>query len=221
MTGFTINQVRISDQVYEYLRGEITTGRLVPGERLDLDQLVEQLKVSKMPIKEALGRLATEGLVDIQSRRGTYVGRVDARDLEETFEVRRVLEMLAGELAVKRVGEDDLVRLRDLIVRMEESSEVAAHVELNFQFHGLIVELSDNRKLIEMYERLSVPIQVAGIHYRSEGWLDRLAQEQVEHRAIVDALEGRDEEAAIRSISAHIKRGRRSLLEDVERSKEG
>lgn len=221
MTGFTINQVRISDQVYEYLRGEITTGRLVPGERLDLDQLVEQLKVSKMPIKEALGRLATEGLVDIQSRRGTYVGRVDARDLEETFEVRRVLEMLAGELAVKRVGEDDLVRLRDLIVRMEESSEVAAHVELNFQFHGLIVELSDNRKLIEMYERLSVPIQVAGIHYRSEGWLDRLAQEQLEHRAIVDALEGRDEEAAIRSISAHIKRGRRSLLEDVERSKEG
>jgi DNA-binding GntR family transcriptional regulator len=72
MTGFTINQLRISDQVYEYLRGEITMGRLVPGERLDLDQLVEQLKVSKMPIKEALGRLATEGLVDIQSRRGTF-----------------------------------------------------------------------------------------------------------------------------------------------------
>ena len=220
MTGFTINQVRISDQVYEYLRGEITTGRLVPGERLDLDQLVEQLKVSKMPIKEALGRLATEGLVDIQSRRGTYVGRVDARDLEETFEVRRVLEMLAGELAVKRVGEDDLVRLRDLIVRMEEASEVAVHVELNFQFHGLIVELSDNRKLIEMYERLSVPIQVAGIHYRSEGWLERLAQEQQEHRAIVDALASRDAEEVARAISAHIGRGGRSLLEDVEKSKE-
>ncbi|NDD65902.1 MAG: GntR family transcriptional regulator [Acidobacteria bacterium] len=220
MTGFTINQVRISDQVYEYLRGEITTGRLVPGERLDLDQLVERLKVSKMPIKEALGRLATEGLVDIQSRRGTYVGRVDARDLEETFAVRRVLEMLAGELAVGRIGESDLARLRKLIVRMEESSEVAAHVELNFQFHGLIVELSDNRKLIEMYERLSVPIQVAGIHYRSEGWLERLAQEQQEHRAIVDALASRDAEEVARAISAHIGRGGRSLLEDVEKSKE-
>jgi len=220
MTGFTINQVRISDQVYEYLRGEITTGRLVPGERLDLDQLVERLKISKMPIKEALGRLATEGLVDIQSRRGTYVGRVDARDLEETFAVRRVLEMLAGELAVGRIGESDLARLRKLIVRMEESSEVAAHVELNFQFHGLIVELSDNRKLIEMYERLSVPIQVAGIHYRSEGWLERLAQEQQEHRAIVDALASRDAEEVARAISAHIGRGGRSLLEDVEKSKE-
>ncbi len=221
MTGFSINQLRISDQVYEYLRGEITMGRLVPGERLDLDQLVERLKVSKMPIKEALGRLATEGLVDIQSRRGTYVGRVDVRDLQETFEVRRVLEMLAGELAVARVGEAELARLRELIVRMEESSEVAPHVELNFQFHGLIVELSGNRKLIEMYERLSVPIQVAGIHYRSEGWLERLVQEQLEHRAIVDALESRDGEAVTRAIGAHIRRGGSSLLDDVERSTEG
>ncbi|MFM8394033.1 MAG: FCD domain-containing protein, partial [Acidobacteriota bacterium] len=92
--------------------------------------------------------------------------------------------------------------------------------ELNFQFHGLIVELSDNRKLIEMYERLSVPIQVAGIHYRSEGWLERLAQEQQEHRAIVDALASRDAEEVARAISAHIGRGGRSLLEDVEKSKE-
>ncbi len=215
---FTINQTKISDQVYEYLRGEITTGRLVPGERLDLDGLVEQLKVSKMPIKEAIGRLAAEGLVDIQSRRGTYVGRVDARDLAETFEVRRALEMLAGELAVRRVSESELERLRGLIERMEASSDVASHVELNFQFHGLIVELSDNRKLIEMYDRLSVPIQVAGIHYRSEGWLERLEQEQREHRAIVDALERRDREAVAGAISAHIRRGGASLLDDVERS---
>jgi GntR family transcriptional regulator, rspAB operon transcriptional repressor len=215
---FTINQTKISDQVYEYLRGEITTGRLVPGERLDLDGLVEQLKVSKMPIKEAIGRLAAEGLVDIQSRRGTYVGRVDARDLAETFEVRRALEMLAGELAVRRVSESELERLRGLIERMEASSDVASHVELNFQFHGLIVELSDNRKLIEMYDRLSVPIQVAGIHYRSEGWLERLEQEQREHRAIVDALERRDRESVAGAISAHIRRGGASLLDDVERS---
>ncbi|MFZ4795461.1 MAG: GntR family transcriptional regulator [Blastocatellia bacterium] len=218
---FTINQTKISDQVYEYLRGEIISGRLAPGERLDLDRIVEQLKVSKMPIKEALGRLAGEGLVEIQSRRGTYVGRVDGRDLAETFEVRRALEMLAGELAVRRVSGRDLESLRGLIGRMEASTEVASHVELNFQFHGLIVELSDNRKLIEMYERLSVPIQVAGIHYRTEGWLERLVQEQKEHRAIVEALEGGDAEAVARAISAHIRRGGASLLGDVERSTAG
>lgn len=216
--AFIINQTKISEQVYEYLYGEITSGRLAPGQRLDLEELVESLKISKMPIKEAIGRLAAEGLLDIQSRRGTYVGRVDARDLAETFEVRRVLEMLAGELAARRVNKADINQLRKLIAQMESSQEVGAHLELNFQFHGLIVQLSDNRKLIEMYHRLRVPIQVAAIHYRSEDWMSRVAQEQKEHRAIVKALEQKDAEAVSRAISHHINRGSSSLLEDVERS---
>jgi GntR family transcriptional regulator, rspAB operon transcriptional repressor len=200
------------------LHGEITAGRLAPGQRLDLEELVGRLKISKMPIKEAIGRLASEGLLDIQARRGTYVGRVEARDLAETFEVRRALEMLAGELAAQRATKAEISKLRQLITQMEASQEVGEHLNLNFQFHGLIVELSDNRKLIEVYHRLRVPIQVAGIHYRSEDWVHRITQEQKEHRAIVRALEQKDAEAVSRAISHHIKRGSTSLLEDVERS---
>ena len=162
--------------------------------------------------------MASEGLLDIQARRGTYVGRVDARDLAETFEVRRALEMLAGELAAQRATKADINQLRQLITQMEASHDVGQHLGLNFQFHGLIVELSTNRKLIEMYHRLRVPIQVAGIHYRSEDWVTRVVQEQKEHRAIVRALEQKDAEAVSRAISQHIKRGSTSLLEDVERS---
>lgn len=216
--AFIINQTKISEQVYDYLHGEIVSGRLAPGQRLDLDELVERLKISKMPIKEAIGRLAAEGLLDIQARRGTYVGRVDARDLAETFEVRCALEMLAGELAAARATKADLNQLRQLITQMESSQDVGQHLELNFQFHGLIVQLSDNRKLIELYHRLRVPIQVAAIHYRSEDWMARVAQEQKEHRAIVRALEQKDAEAVSRAISNHIKRGSASLLEDVGRS---
>lgn len=216
--AFIINQTKISEQVYDYLHGEIVSGRLAPGQRLDLDELVERLKISKMPIKEAIGRLAAEGLLDIQARRGTYVGRVDARDLAETFEVRCALEMLAGELAAARATKADLNQLRQLITQMESSQDVGQHLELNFQFHGLIVQLSDNRKLIELYHRLRVPIQVAAIHYRSEDWMARVAQEQKEHRTIVRALEQKDAEAVSRAISNHIKRGSASLLEDVGRS---
>jgi DNA-binding GntR family transcriptional regulator len=215
---FVVNRATLSDQIYDYLRGEILTGRFAPGHRLDLGELVERLKVSKMPLKEAIGRLATEGLLDVQAQRGTFVSRVDPRDLAETFEVRRALEMLAGELAASRVKKTDIERLRALIAKMEKSDEVGQHLALNFEFHGLIVELSDNRKLIETYHRLRVPIQVAGIHYRSENWIERIAQEQREHRSIVRALEQRDAEAVSRAISEHIKRGGASLLEDVERS---
>jgi DNA-binding GntR family transcriptional regulator len=215
---FTVNRATLSDQIYDYLRGEILTGRLVPGERLDLGELVERLKVSKMPVKEAIGRLATEGLLDVQAQRGTFISRVDPRELNETFEVRRALEMLAGELACARVKKTDIERLRGLIADMEQSTEVARHLELNFKFHSLIVELADNRKLAETYHRLRVPIQVAGIHYRSENWTERIAQEQKEHRAIVRALEQKDPEAVARAIGDHIKRGGASLLADVERS---
>lgn len=215
---FVINRTTLSEQIYDYLRAEILTGRFAPGERLDLGELVGRLKVSKMPVKEAVGRLAAEGLLEVQAQRGTFVSRVDPRELAETFEVRRALEMLAGELAAGRVRKADLDKLRALVAEMEQSTDVGRHLELNFQFHSLIVELSGNRKLIETYHRLRVPIQVAGIHYRSENWVKRLAQEQREHRAIVRALEQRDAEAVARAISAHIKRGGSSLLEDVERS---
>ncbi|MDX2030511.1 MAG: GntR family transcriptional regulator [Blastocatellia bacterium] len=216
--AFVVNRATLSDQIYEYLRGEILTGRFAPGERLDLGELVERLKVSKMPVKEAIGRLASEGLLDVQAQRGTFVSLVEPRELAETFEVRRALEMLAGELACRRVRKAEIEKLRGLIAQMEKSTDVAQHLELNFKFHGLIVELSDNRKLAETYHRLRVPIQVAGIHYRSENWVERVVQEQREHRAIVRALEQGDAEAVVKAIGEHIKRGGASLLEDVERS---
>jgi GntR family transcriptional regulator, rspAB operon transcriptional repressor len=220
VSEFVVNRATLSEQIYEYLRNEILTGKLVPGERLDLGELVERLKVSKMPVKEAIGRLASEGLLDVQAQRGTFVSRVEPRELAETFDVRRALEMLAGELACANVQKTDIENLRDLIDQMERSTEVAQHLNLNFQFHSLIVELADNRKLSETYHRLRVPIQVAGIHFRSASWTQRVAQEQKEHRAIVRALEQKDAEAVSRAIREHIKRGGASLMEDVTRSVE-
>jgi GntR family transcriptional regulator, rspAB operon transcriptional repressor len=218
---FIINKARISDQVYDYLRGEILTGRFAPGQRLNLEELVERLKISKMPVKEAIGRLAVDGLLDVQAQRGTFVSRIDPRELQETFAVRCALEVLAGELAVEHIKKSDLEKLNKLIAEMEQSTsqtDVGRHLELNFQFHGLLVELSDNRKLIEMYHRLRTPIQIAGIHYRSETWVERVAQEQKEHRAIVRALQQKDAEAVTRAIREHLKRGGTSLLDDVKRS---
>ncbi len=222
VTDFVVTRATLSDQIYAHLRSEILTGRFAPGERLDLGELVERLKVSKMPVKEAIGRLATEGLLEVQAQRGTFISRVDPRELAETFDVRRALEMLAGELACTRIKKSDTEQLRRLIAEMEQSigqsGEVSHHLELNFKFHSLIVELADNRKLAETYHRLRVPIQVAGIHYRSENWTARIAQEQKEHRAIVRALEQKDAEAVTRAMGDHIKRGGASLLADVTRS---
>ena len=215
-----INQSRISDQVYSYLHSEIVEGRLLPGQRISPDELAEKLKISKMPIKEAIERLAGEGLLDVQSRRGTFVSSLGSAELAETFEVRCALEVLAGRLAVRHLTKADIKRLRQLIAAMEKSTaktDVRLHLEQNAEFHTLILTSSGNRKLIETWRRLRTPIHVAGIHSRTDDWIDRVAREQREHRAIVRALEQRDPAAVEQAITRHIMRASGSLVEDVER----
>lgn len=215
-----INQARISDQVYDYLRGEIVAGRLAPGERVSPEELAGQLKVSKMPIKEAIERLASEGLFEIQARRGTYVSRLNAEELAETFEVRCALEVLAGRKAAERITKADIERLHELIAAMERSTgkqDVRKHLDQNAAFHELILRLSGNRKLLETWQRLRTPIHVAGIHHRTDDWTSRVAQEQREHRAIVRALERRDPDAVQQAITQHILRAGRTLSKDIEK----
>jgi DNA-binding GntR family transcriptional regulator len=96
--------------------------------------------------------------------------------------------------------------------------DVHRHLEMNFEFHELIIRLSGNQKLLAVYRQLRTPIHIAGVHYRSENWLARVEQEQREHRAIVRALERRDAEAIKRAITAHLTRAQDSLVSDVERS---
>jgi DNA-binding GntR family transcriptional regulator len=215
-----INATRISDQVYQYLRNEIVEGRLTPGQRIGPDEFAERLNISKMPVKEAIERLVGEGLLEVQSRRGTFVARLDPVELAETFEVRCALEVLAGKLAVRHVTKADIERLRQLIAAMEQSNaktDVRLHLEQNAEFHELIVKRSGNRKLFETWRRLRTPIHVAGIHSRTDDWIDRVAREQREHRAIVRALEQHDPTAVEQAITNHVMRARGSLVEDVAR----
>ncbi|MEP7343204.1 MAG: GntR family transcriptional regulator [Acidobacteriota bacterium] len=215
-----INQSRISDQVYDYLRGEIVSGRLAPGERISPEELAGRLKISKMPIKEAIERLASDGLFEIQARRGTYVSRLNPIELAETFEVRCALEVLAGRKAVAHITKADIERLQELIAAMEQSTgkdDVRKHLDQNAQFHELILKLSGNRKLLETWHRLRTPIHVAGIHHRTDNWTARVAQEQREHRAIARALERRDPDAVEQAITQHILRAGSTLSQDIEK----
>lgn len=214
-----INATRISDQVYQYLRNEIIEGRLLPGQRISPEEFADKLKISKMPIKEAIERLVGDGLLEVQARRGTFVTRLDPVDLAETFEVRCALEILAGKLAVQHITKADTEHLRQLIAAMEKSTaktDIRLHLEQNAEFHELIVKRSGNRKLFETWRRLRTPIHVAGIHARTDDWIDRIAREQREHRAIVRALEQRDPAAVEQTFTTHIMRASGSLVEDVK-----
>ncbi|MDR7544893.1 MAG: GntR family transcriptional regulator [Armatimonadota bacterium] len=209
---------RLTDAAYRTLKAQILSQAFAPGQRLHLDDLAARLGMSRTPVKDALNALATEGLVDIVPRRGTFVASLSAETIAEVFELRRALELLAAELLVARVTDHQIVELRGLLAALDESAEgdVDEHMRRNMAFHRAFVRMAGNRKLLEVYESLNVHIQIARVHARWQNWQQRRRQERDEHQAILKALEARDAARLAAAVDDHIRRAKRSLVEDLQ-----
>jgi len=216
-----IEHTNLSDKVYERLKQGILTRQFAPGQRLNVDQLSEQLGVSRTPLKDALNRLSAEGLVKIVPRQGTFVTKLTPRDIAELFAIRRVLEAWAVEEAVRRITPQELEELRRLLDEMARlvnpdgtCTDYLTLVAKDRDFHLLIIKASGNRKLFELYKNLNVHIQVAVIYYLDA---DKRVEETLrEHEAILRALESRDVEAAREALNTHLKAGELATLERVK-----
>src|SRR2546430_13019898 len=118
-----LENVTLWQRAYEYLREEILSERLQPGTELQEVALSQQLGVSRGPIREAIGRLASEGLVTVRPRRGAVVRLLSKEEFLELYQVREALEMMAVKLAVPRLQPEDVEELQGLIDAMGEHAE--------------------------------------------------------------------------------------------------
>src|SRR6478672_13616622 len=109
-----VENLTLWQRVYDHLRAEILSGRLGPGAELAEVALAEQLGVSRGPIREAIGRLASEGLVTVRPRRGAVVSSLSKEEFLELYQVREALELMAVRLAVPRLGKEDFEELQRL-----------------------------------------------------------------------------------------------------------
>jgi GntR family transcriptional regulator, rspAB operon transcriptional repressor len=214
----TIERRRATDEVYDVLRRSILTNVFQPGQRLPVDDIARKLGVSLTPVRHAIQQLATEGLIEIRPRSGTFVASLDIRDIAETFDIRRALECLAAEGAAAHINDEQLRRARRLVWALSEPVETdddrTRHEANNSEFHRLLIEASGNRRLAEMYESLKAHLQIARVHSsETSGHLAaRLQQEQAEHENIMDALENRDAGRLIAALSEHIDRAKTALM---------
>lgn len=210
---------RASDAVFNILRESILDQTFRPGERLNVKLLAEKLEVSLTPVKDAINRLATEGLIELRPRSGTFVTRLAARDVAETLAIRRALEWLAAETAVQNVTDEVLVELRQIVSILEQpvstDRERQLHERKNLELHQRLIELSGNRRMLDIYRGLNAHVKIARVHYTHEGWAKRLQEEATEHRAILDALEARNVRALQKALNSHILRASESLVREV------
>ena len=204
------------EQVRDRLREDILAGRLEPGTELSEVALAKDFGTSRGPLREALGRLASEGLVTITPRRGAVVAQLSREEFIEAYQVREALETLAVRLAVPLMSAAEIAHLRELCELMDRAArddEVRVFFDTNNSFHEALVRGSRNRKLHDVHRMLvgqMVPYLPRSLELRGN-----LQQSVAEHHSILAAIEERDVERAAALLAEHIEVPQRVLESDA------
>jgi len=205
----------LAEQAYIALRNAILNHQLPPGTRLSVPDMARRLGISRSPAREAIARIAYEGLAQVEPNRGAVVSDLRPEDLVEIYSLREVLEGLACRLASQRIDEAGIERLRDILDQHERAiaaDDLERHYELDLAFHAAIREIGRHDRLTESLDRLQGQIRVAMYTtHRSPGGMP---QALAEHKVILEALVAGDPERAERAGRAHVSR----LLHDLERT---
>ncbi len=201
----SVERQNLTDQVYHSLKEAIIQGSLAPGTRLVEEQLASSLKVSKTPLREALGALERDGLIDAIPYQGRYVAFLSLRQIKELYDVRELLEGLVARLATEHITPELERELTECLEGSRKAAEAGNNEQFllhDREFHDRLLDAADNQSLKHMLQLLRNRIllgQVSSV-YR----LDRRQESWNEHLAVLQALRDRDPAAAEAAMRKHI-----------------
>ncbi|WP_448956206.1 GntR family transcriptional regulator [Labrys neptuniae] len=192
--------------VYDLLRDEILDLVLAPGSPIDEVQLAERFKMSRTPIREALVRLAGEGLIDTLPNRSTMVSTIDFLNMSPYFDALVLMYRVTTRLAAEHHRSHDLVTIRARQAEFAaavEAQDALAMIATNAAFHAAIAEAGRNPYFTGLFNRLlDEGRRFLRLYYQS--YEDRLPQRFVaEHEAMIDAIVARDVETAEKLAKTH------------------
>lgn len=191
--------------VAQYIRTSITSGEMVPGQRLVEADLAEAVGASRGHVRSALADLTVEGLIERIQNRGARVRQVTLEEALEIIEVRAAVEALCAAKAAEKVSEDEITELRDIGTGMAEAVETgdqAAYARGNEQLHATIIRIADQKTAAETIRRLQA--QAVRYQYRLSAQPGRSRVSLPEHLAIIEAVCARDADAARGAMHAHL-----------------
>jgi DNA-binding GntR family transcriptional regulator len=202
----------VRERVLATLRQEIISGGLRPGDRLVERELADRFGVSRVPVREAIRALVTEGFVHFETPRRTVVRRLTPNDVKELFELREALEVYAAGLAASRATPQDLAEVEDPPDRAAvatEAGDAEVITDVNSRLHDRIVAMAGNTLLIEALE--PVAGRLRWMTRRNEEWPQLL----VEHRELYEAIASGDPNRARAHALAHVRTNYRSTVRQL------
>lgn len=214
----------VAEAVRRQLLDAILFGDLATPTRLFPAELAKRFDVSITPVREALAALAADGFIEAIPRRGYHVRSPSPDHIAELWSVRLALELMAGESLMRRYPAADaraaaLAPLLALHRRLAASAQLSQrdHVALNGQFHDTLVQLCGNKLLLGLYTSIRLRLVVAWVQRGTRAWRDRLAGEQQEHEAIVQALLAADAPGFDAALRRHLARSLTDAVADLGR----
>lgn len=205
----------LAEQVYDHLRQGILTNEYPPGTSLREETVAARFAVSRVPVREAIRRLAADGLVTLTPRQGATVSSLTPKQFLDAYRVREALETLAIRLAMPNLTSQKLTELDDLNAAMRQhavAEDTDAYFAVNAAFHQVFIVGADNADLRSIYDTLIDKMR----RYRwpSVDLRGGLMRSVEEHEAIVQAVKAGETEEAIRLMAAHIHVPQRILEEE-------
>ena len=203
----------MSQVIYKEIEKIILGGTLGPGEKLNEKALAERFGVSRGPVREAFQALHARGLVEMIPNRGAFIQRITKHDAVEIYDVRAGVFGTACRLLAERIDNATLADLNALLAQMDAVAakrDLDAYYPLNIEFHSTIVNSCGNATLANIYFDL-----VGRLHlFRARGLVHGggFESSNAEHRAIVEALDDRDPQAAFEAAYMHVQRGKQRVM---------
>jgi DNA-binding GntR family transcriptional regulator len=205
----------VSRDVYATLFDRIVAGELTAGTRLKEIALSKEFGISRTPVREALRQLANDGLTEILPAQGARVTGFAADDIEDVYDIRMALELLALDLNGQALRLQPLTALRERLRQADRDNDTAAHIEIDALLHRYVVESTNRRYLLHVYDEMGRLMQ----RFRHLGFRDRavLTRATAEHAALLEALLVRDIATARHILEAHIRNSKLSALAQLQR----
>lgn len=191
----------LKDVAIAEIRRRIFGGLLRPNDKIDQDDIAKDLRISRLPVREALIALENQGLVRNVPRRGAFVMSLTQQDVRDHYEIFGLVTKLAAERAATNLEPDELAELRQIVEAAEGTATDVPQEDYNFRFHRIINRSAHSRRIADLVRQLGRNLPSHFYEYDT-GW-----GPHEDHRKILSALEARDPDAAGEEMYQHLKRG--------------
>ena len=222
MSGTKIISTLLVDLACDEIKDDILNKHLIPGQKIIVRELSERYSISVTPIKQALNRLVSEGIVESIPRRGMIVRQLTVKDIIDSVETRRMIEMYSipyvleyskSDCCFLEQLEENLKIHADSIPPAYETKNFVKLHQIDFDFHTMLVATMQNDRILDIYRNLGTHCTITYLYGKKV--LERTLSSLDEHKAIFEAIKASDFEGLASAIMTHIDNVREEYTHNI------